>query len=266
MTRIAKLFVGVVLAVGAPVSAQVDEVALEALDVIEEAVDDHEPGKVAEALRDLDDVYDKLSERTLKKVHRGLKKMFADFEPKEGSAVGVGTGVIDRSQLEGTKRQVGECYTLAVGILFDKPDGDELLLDALKRDHVEEWPEVRALIYEGLGYRVDPELVDEFVDVLEDDAPEVAAAGAIALGQFFENDMELRREIVEELIEAYLEHHEEAEKEERRGRDDEREASDYLAIIEVPFDESLRSLTRRSFEGAPEWEQWWDEHGNDDEW
>lgn len=264
MQRIATAVIGLLLASLAPLSAQVDEVALEALEQIENGVEDHEPERVAEALKDLDDVYEKVSAKTLKKVHRTLKKMFSDFVPREGNSLVRGGGIIDRAELEGTEREVAECYTLAVGILFDKDEGGTLLTDALKRKHVKEWPEVRALIYEGLGYRVDVKLIKDFQKILTDDDAAVAAAGASALGQFLEHDMDVRRDIVESLVEAYAEHHEAMEKEARKAREE--VAADYLAVIEVEFDEALSALTRRRFQDAPEWSQWWEEHGDDEEW
>ncbi len=264
MPRTVVFLLGALFAALSPLAtAQVDEVALEALDQLKEGVDDHKPELVNEALRDLDDVYVKLDPKTLKKVHKGISTMFAKLVPREGNSL-IRGGFVDEAELQGTRRQVEDCYVLAVGMLFDKEDGADLLTTALKKKHVKDWPEVRAVIYEGLSYRVDATLVKEFTKILTDPSPRVAAAGAAALGRYFEEDMETRRGIVKSLIEVYQKHHTAMEKEAKKGREE--VAADYLASVEVAFGESLTALTRRSLTEAPEWTEWWGEHGDDEEW
>ena len=56
----------------APVVADVEEVAKESLALMSSGIKEHEPGQVAEALGDIDDVYAKVSPKTRKKINKAL--------------------------------------------------------------------------------------------------------------------------------------------------------------------------------------------------
>lgn len=252
----------VLLLLVAGVSAQDPEgLAKDALVLISDGVADHKPELVSEGLSDLDMVYATVSDKTRKKIHKAVGNMFAKLVPREPVFQRPGD-LVDGE--EGTRLEVEACYTLAIGILHDKDGGPDVLLKALKNKHIKSWHEVRALVYEGLGLRADPALIKEFVKVLEDAEPAVAFEAAAALGQFHDRGMDLRRQAATALVKAFAEHDKDAAKEAKKGRSEEK--ADYLAAVEVAFNESLTALTRASPSSAPEWSEWLKEHGKDEEW
>ncbi len=260
------LVLALLAAVGAPALLPQDSgpetLAEMALKSLREGIEDHQIENVAEALADLDSVYTKVSPKTLKKIHKAVGTMFADLVPRKADENV--RGGYDLEQDPGTEQEVAACYGMAVGMLYDKDDGPKILTTALKQKHVKDWPDVRALIYEGLGYRADPALLKDLTKALRDPAPVVVAAAATALGQFHDADMSVRKSAAAALADAYLDYQEDADREAKKGRSE--DAAEVLAVVELAFDGSLTSLTRQSLEGAAAWDEWVKAHAKDAEW
>lgn len=241
----------------------IEEMALSALKAIKTGVEEYEPNRVRLALDDIDSIYDKVTPKIRGKIHKGLGSMFSNFVPKEA---GMAQFEDNEEESWGEKQRALEgCYVLAVGILFDKEEGDEILLTALKRSHIKDWPRVRAVIYEGLSYRDDPDLIKHFTQGLSDPAYLVVAASVNALGRFQDHDMKVRRVIVKNLVEAYAGQQAVIDKAVRRKKGVE-EAEQFMLHIEVPFNDALMALTRQACSDATEWEEWFDENGSEDVW
>ncbi len=230
-----------------------EDLAEDALDAFDDALDDRRMRDVEEALRDMALVYDKVSERTVKKFHKAYGKLFK-FEPR---------GEVKEDGSD-PRAEVLAAYQLAVGTVFDKEGGDKLLLAALKNGHVKKWADARALFVEAIGHRLDPENIDVLADALEDDDAVVVRVAAAGLGLLSEAEVDVRRACVEPLIDALSERVSDAEKEERKGK--ETEAQEFLLAVEGTLHEALVELTRERFSTAAEYEAWFDEVGRGDRW
>jgi len=92
----------------------------------------------------------------------------------------------------------------------------------------------------------------------------VVAAAATALGQYHDADMSVRKSAADALADSFLDYFEKAEREAKKGRSE--EAAEFLAVVELAFDESLTSLTRQSIDDPPAWAEWVKAHAKDEEW
>jgi hypothetical protein len=244
--------------------------AAQAIASLDEAVDDRNAAAVQQALRVIEQVYGSVQPKTVKKLGRAVTRMFKEYVPR------IETDLPPTAPLPGddpqpvnmdATREVIECYTLAVGVMHDKPEGADVLLPLLKLKHVKEIPRITALVVEGLGYRRDPALTKTLAAFLGDGSPEVASAAATALAQMQDNPQADRVVAVKALLDAYEAAEVAAAKEQRRTKpDDPHPAADHLALLDVPFGEALKSLTRQRFETPAEWMAWFAAHGKEPDW
>ena len=259
--------------------AEADAAAKSALKAIDEGVDRRKPDQIVEGLRALEPVWSAIPERTMKSVVKSLGNVFAKFKPRveyddtRGGLGQPGAGGIpglpddEPIQIEDPHEPLLTAYRPLIGLVFDKPQGKDLLLGALKVPHVKAWPEMVALIVTGLGHRVDSALLPTFAGYLDDPDARVASAAADALGRFTDEPVDLRRKATAALVAAFSDAQKEADKEARKRReDDPSPAADRLGNIHVAFRQALRDLTRQACEEPPEWQAWFDEHGRGSDW
>jgi hypothetical protein len=270
------LFLGT-LVLGAPVARAWQDAgpdpekrAAEAIVLLKDAVDAEDAAAIQAALRVLEEVYGSVQPKTVKKIGRAVTQMFKDYVPRIEIDVPV-TAPLPGDEPEPVNmdmlRDVVDCYTLAVGVMHDKPEGADVLLPLLKLKHVKEMPRITALVVEGLGYRRDASLTKTLAKFLGHESAEVASAAATALAQLQDHDQADRAVAVEALLEAFEDAETAVAKERRRTKeDDPHPAADHLALLEVPFGEALKSLTRQRFDTPAEWKAWFDAHGREPDW
>lgn len=245
------------------------EAALEQLD---DGIDDREPAPIQDALQRLDTLYAELTSRDRKKVVRLVKAVFSKYRPRKempGSVVRTGReDPFGDIQVEDEARAaVLATYRLAVGLMFDKPEGADVLLPALKLNHVKDWPEVQMVILQGLGFRADPELTKLFAGYLEHDHPYISGTAAESLGQLAGQALDARRPAVKAIVDAYSDAESAATKEARKVKeDDPTPADDRLAILWVSFNEALKALTGEGHDTPTAWREWFAAHGKGSDW
>jgi hypothetical protein len=255
--------------------AAAEATAAEALAKIKKGTEERTPEPIKAALVQLDPLWKQLSPVTIQKVVKAISTMFSKLRPQIEYDVDVGLDDPNRAnppdepdKYEGDSREpVLDCYRTAVGLLSDKPEGPAALLPVLKLPHVKEWPDVRALVLQGLGFREDPALLKDFETYLTDPSPLVASQAARALGRYFDKPMDVRRRAVGSMISALEAADRAAAKEAGKVREgDPTPAADYRASIYVGFHEALLALSHQSFEKTAEWRAWFSEHGKDAAW
>jgi hypothetical protein len=266
-----------ILGAGAPASGAAQDAgpdpelrAAQAIAALRSAVDDRDAAAIQAALRVFEDVYAGVDPKTVKKIGAAVTHMFRKYEPRLESDVPATAPLPgdDPQTLDmDATREVIECYTLAVGVMHDKPEGADVLLPVLRLKHVMAMPEITALVVEGLGYRRDPGLTKELAAYLGHEDAAVAGAAATALAQLQDHAQPERLAAVRALIEAFEAAGKEVAKEQRRVRKDEpHPAAERFARLEVPFGEALKSLTRQRFDTPAEWRAWFAEHGREPDW
>jgi hypothetical protein len=233
-------------------------------------VDDRDAAAIQAALRVVEDVYASVQPRTVKKIGAAVTHMFREYEPRierDLPATAPLPGDDPQPVDMDATREVIACYTLAVGVMHDKPEGADVLLPVLRLKHVKAMPEITALVVEGLGYRRDPGLTKDLAGYLDHEDAGVAGAAATALAQLQDHPQPERLAAVRAIIEAFEEADKQVAKEQRRVREDEpRPAADRLARLEVPFGDALKTLTRQRFDTPAEWRTWFAEHGREPDW
>ena len=261
-----------------PDTSAADEQATEAIALLAKAVEERDAEAAQAQLRRYEELWSKVSPKLLKKVIDSVVALFKDFHPRDDFDLELQPrlpGDIAPREVEDTGRaELLATYRLAAGVLYDKPEGREVILRLLKIPHVRKWPDVVATLVEGLGYQPDAGLTAVIKPYLDDPSPMICGAAASALSQLHDEPMAVRREAVAALVKAYSAAQEAADKERRRTKPqagDEGEspptpAADRLVLMEVPFGLSLQKLTRQSFPNPAGWQQWFDEHGKDANW
>ncbi|MFT7462510.1 MAG: hypothetical protein ACI9EF_000850 [Pseudohongiellaceae bacterium] len=230
-----------------------EELAELALADIKRGVKEFRPEAIEEGLRDLESVYLKVSEKTMKKIGKSVTSVFK-MKPKKPDQGGADP-----------REALVEAYMLAVGLIYDKPAGQGLLHAAHKQRHIADWWEVRAALVEALGYAKDEGEMSFFAKELDVDNHLVVAAAASAMAQYAEEPVPLRRRAVSAILKSWESYAVEAEKEVSRKKDS-TAARDRLANVEGPFGEALRELTRQDFEGVESWADWFTQHGDENNW
>jgi hypothetical protein len=262
-------------AMSAPTRAggALDEKEIEAtLDQLKEGIADEDYKAISEALQRLDLQYPELTPKDLKKVVKLVKAVFAKVRPPKelpGSVVRIGpVDPFEEIAVEDEARgEVLAMYRLAIGLMFDRPEGEEVLVPTLKLEHIREWPEVQMVVLQGLGFRSDPGLTRLFADYLEHEDPYIAGTAAESLGQLAGKPLEERRPAVEAIIEAFNDAEKAAKKEERKVKeDDPTPLNDRLQILWVSFNEGLKALTGEGHDGPAAWREWFAEHGKGEDW
>jgi hypothetical protein len=262
-----------VVAAPATSSGPLDEKAIKAaLEQLDEGIDEEAYGEIRAALQQLAVLYPELTARDTKKVVKLVKAVFSKVRPRKeqpGSVVGLDRrDPFDTTPVEDESR--GELlltYRLAVGLMFDKPEGEVVLRAALKLEHVKSWVEVQSVILSGLGFRADPGLTKLFADYLDHAQPYIAGTAAESLGQLAGQSLVARRAAVKVVVDAYSDAEAAAAKEARKIKeDDPTPAADRLAILWVAFNEALKALTGEGHEGPTEWREWFDAHGKGSDW
>jgi len=230
-----------------------EELAKLAMAEIKSGVKDYRSSAIEEGLRDLDSVYLKVGRKTVKKIGKSVTSVFK-LKPKRPS-----------EENEDTREDLIEAYLLAIGLVYDKPEGSALLHAALKQKHIADWWDVRASVIEGLGFAKDPRELPFFERELNVRNHQVAGAAARALGQYSEEAVLVRRQAVRSIIDSWLLYTKEAKKEVDRNKKS-TAAQDALADVEGPFGQALTLLTRKDHLDAKSWEEWFTEHGSETNW
>ncbi len=136
------------------------------------------------------------------------------------------------------------------------PEGEAPLKSAMKVKHLEKRSDVQAILVESLGKHKNPKNVDVFVKLLKESENMVVKAAIQALSEYRDEDVKLRKEIVESLVKEYagtnnLDLREKGKNPVWRER---------ILAIEVPMNDALAALTLQSFQSAPEWEKWYNDN------
>lgn len=262
----------------APDTSAADQQAAEAIALMDQAIEERNAEAAQTQLRRYEELWGKVSPKMLKKVIGSVVALFKQFHPRDDFDLELQPrlpGDIAPREVEDTgRRELLQTYRLAAGVLYDKPEGREVILSILKISHVRSWPDIVATLVEGLGYQPDAGLTAVIKPYLDDPSPMICGAAANALSQLHDEPIAVRREAVAALVKAYSAAQEAADKERRRAKPqagDEGEspptpAADRLVLMEVPFGLSLQKLTRQSFPDPAGWQQWFDEHGKDATW
>jgi len=252
-----------------------DEQAADAIAQLAKAVDARDASAAQAQLRRYEQLWASLSPRMLKKVITSVVAMFKEFKPRDDYDIPlepVRPGDEPRVYDDTARRELLDTYRLAAGVLYDKPEGREIIQSVLKISHVRAWPEVVAILVEGLGYHPDAGLTAVIKPYLDDPSPLICGAAAKALSQLHDEPIAVRREAVAALVKAYSDAQVAADKERRRAKPHSGEespptpAADRLVLMEVPFGLSLEKLTRQSCTGPAAWQQWFDQHGKESNW
>jgi hypothetical protein len=256
-----------------------DAAALAIIEKVNHAIEERVPADIRPALTQLDEIYAQIPPKTLKKVLKSVSAMFAKLVPRtdDRDIDTLGDDAFnpfgpdeDEEQpvAEDPKAEIEDCYHVAIGVLYDKPEGAAVLLPVLKLPHIKSWPEMQALVLEGLGYRGDPALAKDLEAYLRHPNALVASAAAGGLGKLREEPMDVRRQVVGALVDAFSAARKAADKEAAKAGEDEEElpAKRYLSSIHVAFREALTSLTRQTHDKPAEWREWFDAHGKDASW
>ncbi len=239
-------------------------------------MEERKAAPVKDALLKLDPLWKDLSPKTVQKAVKAIGTMFAKLRPQIEIDVDVGLDGPGRrfppddeedKYAEDSREPVLECYRTAVGLLHDKPEGPAALLPVLKLPHVKEWPDVQALVLQGLGFREDPALFKDFEAYLDHASAAVATQAARALGRYADQPIDLRRRAVEALIRALEAADKAVAREAGKVREgDPTPAADYRALLFVGFHEALMALTRQNFDKTAEWRAWFVAHGKETTW
>lgn len=258
-------------------TAAADTEAAEAIAAMAKAVEARDAAGVQAQLRRYEELWRRVSPKLLKKISISIVAMFKAFKPRddydiplEPQRVGDAPKVVENT----ARQEMFETYRLAAGVLYDKPEGREIIQSVLKITHVRAWPEVVATMVEGLGYQPDAGLTAVIKPYLDDPSPQICGAAAKALSQLHDQPLEVRREAVAALVKAYTAAQVAADKERRRSsgpQDEDGEAapepaSERLALMDVPFGQTLQRLTRQSFPDPKGWQDWFDKHGKESTW
>jgi hypothetical protein len=255
-----------------------DTQAAEAIAAMAKAVENRDAPAVRAQLQVYEELWRRVSPKMLKKVITSVVAMFKGFKPREDYDLPlepVLPGDEPRVVEDTGKQELLDAYRLAAGVLYDKPEGREIIQTILKIPHVRQWPEVVALLVEGLGYQPDTGLTAVIKPYLDDPSALICGAAAKALAQLHDEPIAVRREAVAALVKAYSAAQEAADKERRRSKPQDDEggaetqpmpAAERLALMDVPFEMSLQKLTRQSFPDPKGWQEWFDQHGKDATW
>ena len=260
----------------APDTSAADEQAAEAIALMAKAVKERDAAGAQAQLRKYEELWGKVSPKMLKKVTTSVVSMFKDYHPRDDYDIPLEQRRPGDEEVvvEDTGREeLLATYRLAAGVLYDKPEGREVILQVLKVAHVRSWPDVDAILVEGLGYQPDAGLTAVIKPYLDDPSPVICGAAANALSQLHDQPIAIRREAVGALIKSWSAAQVAADKEARRTKpaDSDEEspptpAADRLVLMEVPFGLTLQKLTRQSFPDPAGWQKWFDEHGKDATW
>jgi len=230
-----------------------EELAADALTRFQKALSDKSTTALEECVRDFDAIHDKVDAKTVKKLHRAYSDLFA-LEVRQEV----------REDGSNPAEELLVVYQLAVGTVFDAPDGRELLLSALKRKHIKAWADAQALFLEGLGLRMEPENIPVLAEALESDSVVVVRVGAKGLAAFSEQPVDLRRQATAPLVKQLVVLDAAAAKERAKGK--QKTAQDFLTAVEGSFRDALQVLTRQKLQRAEDWSAWFDDFGGGDGW
>jgi len=230
-----------------------DDFAEEILERFETALDEDRSEQVLEAMQDIDLVYPKVSDKTRKKLEKALAKMLA---AKPSAVIGANG--------EPPEQRYGPSYIAAIGILHDKPGGLDILRKTLKNRHLEEWYEVRGVLYEGIALSQQAEDIGLIAKGLREPDALLVSSVAESLGLYRDADVALRREALEELIDAWEYLTSEAEKAEKRNKGE--AAREFLDQVEPAFIDAAGDLSRRRQTDLAGVRAWFAEVGRGNEW
>jgi hypothetical protein len=244
------------------------------------AVEARDAAAAQAQLRRYEDLWRRVSPKMLKKVTTSVVAMFKGYKPRDDYDIPLEpqrAGDAPKVVEDTGRQQLLETYRLAAGVLYDKPEGREVIQSVLKISHVRAWPEVVATMVEGLGYQPDAGLTAVVKPYLDDPSSVICGAAAKALSQLHDQPIDVRREAVAALVKAYSGAQEAADKERRRASpqkdsgDDQAApspspAAERLALMDVPFGQSLQKLTRQTCPNPKCWQDWFDQHGKESTW
>lgn len=230
-----------------------DEFAEQVLERLDTALDEDRAEQVLEAVHDVDLVYAQVSDKLRKKLDKALAKMLAS---KPSAVIG--------EYGEPPQQRYGAAYIAAIGILHDKPGGVDILRKTLKNRHLEEWYEVRGVLYEGIALNLDGDDIALVAKGLREPDALLVSTVAGALSLYRDAEVDERREAIQELIEAWEHLTEEAEKAEKRDKGE--GAREFLDQVEPAFVEAAGDLSRRRQTDLAGVRAWFAEVGRGSEW
>lgn len=229
-----------------------EERVASALDAIKDGLKEKDGDAVAVALVALGPDYDAVPEGLTKKIDKAVLSVLKTAPwPK-------------RSQEHDPREDLIDAYLAAIGLVFERPDGSEILLAAYKQPHFKDWPELRARIVEGLGYRVDPVLMSFFGKALDEHSL-VAAAAAGSMALYSEMPQVIRKDGCQRILIAWADASQAAKKEASKGKD-EMSAQDHLMRIQGPFELALEALSRQRLDGLDAWDEWYRQRSGGQDW
>jgi len=117
---------------------------------------------------------------------------------------------------------------------------------------------LQAMLAQSLGKTKDLDGVDTLVDLLKHKDAPMQAAGAEALGNYYDAPLEERKEIFEELLKAMMG--------QKSKADDvtDLEAQERWNTISGPIIETLQKLTRHGETDPVQWQAWWNDNKKED--
>lgn len=114
-------------------------------------------------------------------------------------------------------------------------------------------------IIQALGKTSDPSAVKTLVDLLDHHEPRMQAAGAQALGQFAELELEKRKEVFEDLVRLLIDLKTKLDADALDAI-----ARDRWNIISGPIVETLQKLSGHNARAPEDWQRWWNKNKKDD--
>lgn len=230
-----------------------ESLAVDVLKSLKAALEDDRIERVEELLHDVDLVYVHVTPKTQRKLIKALDGLLK-AKPRS----------VRDDDGRPPEQRLQRAYGLAIGILYDKPRGPEVLRGALKLRHLQEWWSVRAMLYEGLAFSLDPDDIGRLAAGLGEGAPEVVGAAARGLGLFETEPVAVRRVALEALIEGWEDLHEAVAKAARRKQGD--GAKELLRDVEPALGDAVSALAHRRLSELDDARSWFDEHAAEEDW
>ena len=190
-----------------------------------------------------------------------FNQKYKDLEKKDQSDVRkVLDDALTSTRIRRPPEKIG-MYTAAAAALGGMgDDGARILKKAFDSSKFKkrEWVDLRAVLLKWLGKTKDESMIKTLTDVARRDPEDklMAAAGE-ALGNFADQPLKVRKDIVKDLINKFGEVHGKANASLDPGDAQVARSKQRLAAISDPWNETLKMLTKHEFRSAPEWQTFW---------
>jgi hypothetical protein len=213
--------------------------------------------KILNTFNLLVDSYEKLSAKEQKLVVRTLRAAFDIKPPPENrNFLKAAAACLAEMGKEGLDALL---YALKSKILNPKISTDTGV--------VEHCLNIREFVVEAIGITKLPEAQKPLFKLLWDDEARIIRSACRALSYFENAPLAQRKKIAEQLVKRYSFLHAQAESGAKRAKEAEKEKyTDRLITVEVSFNTALQRVTLRSFDSAPEWQNWFSENKDKAKW